>query len=73
VIRDKFLSRSQWEKKLRDIGAEPLAGKGPLNTAEWWRVPDKTPFTVPIEDDGRCDFWAIHRICKEQGGPWQGQ
>ena len=54
---------------LRELGAEPLAGKTPLNTAEWWRRPDKPPFTVPVENDGRCDFWAFRRIYEAQGGP----
>jgi hypothetical protein len=66
MIGDKFLSRSKWEKKLRSIGAIPLDRKGKLNTAEWWRVPGKPPFTVPIEDDGKCEFWAIQRIYAEQ-------
>ena len=66
MIRSRWLSRAQWEKKLRQIGAEPLVGTGRLNTAEWWKRPNKPPFTVPVEDDGRADFWAIDRLCKQQ-------
>jgi len=64
----RFLARSEWEPKLRAIGAEPMAGKTPLNTAEWWRRPGHPPFTVPIERDGQCDFWAFRRIYEAQGG-----
>lgn len=55
---------------LREIGAEPLQGKGPLNTAEWWRVvgEGRLPFTVPIDSQGRCDLWAFRRIYETQGG-----
>lgn len=67
MIGHKFLSRPQWEEKLRNIGAEPLPGKGSLNSAEWWRLPGKPPFTVPVEDDGRCEFWAIQKLCKDHG------
>lgn len=66
----RFLSRSQWEKILRGVGAQPLQGKGALNSAEWWHVPGKPPFTVPIEDEtGRCDFWAIQKLREQLGGP----
>jgi|GEM_PF-3833449 len=69
MIRGKFLSRSEWEKRLRSIGAEPLGGKGGLNTAEWWRL-DGNLFTVPIEDDGEtCDFWAVQKLCEQMTGP----
>ena len=68
MIGRKFLSRPQWEKKLRSIGAVPLEGKGELNTAEWWRLPNKPPFTVPREDDGTCELWAIKRLCRELTG-----
>lgn len=41
------------ERKLREISAEPLINATSLNTAaEWWRVPGRFPFTVPIELDG---------------------
>lgn len=68
MIANRFLSRPQWESKLRKAGAIPLEGAGPLNTAEWWRVPGKSPFTVPIEDDQSCEFWALQRICRLQTG-----
>ena len=64
----RFVPRSQWEKKLLDLGARPLPGIGPLNTAEWWRVPGRTPFTVPVEADGACEFWALQKIIQQQGG-----
>jgi hypothetical protein len=32
--------------------AKPLAGKTPLNTAEWWRTDWNFVFTVPVDDDG---------------------
>lgn len=68
MIRDRSLDRSTWEAKLRRWGCEPLEGKGKLNTAEWWRSA-KGLFTVPIDDDGRCDFWAIQKICQQFGFP----
>ena len=69
MLRGRFLERPVWEPMLRSLGAEPLAGLTPLNTAEWWRRPGKPPFTVPVEDDGRCDFWAFRRVYEAQGGP----
>lgn len=61
----RFLSRRQWEAKLRAAGAEPLEGKTALNTAEWWRVPKRPPFVVPVEDDGRAEFWAIQKLLSQ--------
>lgn len=69
MIGDRFLKRPQWEKKLREAGAAPLDGLGPLNTAEWWKAPGGAPFTVPVEDDGKADFWAIQKLCERIGGP----
>ena len=65
MLFGRYLSRAQWEKKLRAHGAEPLSGKGRLNTAEWWRVPGRAPFTVPIEGAGRAEFWAIQKLCDQ--------
>jgi len=62
MLAVRFLHRHEWEAKLRSYGCEPLVGKGALNTAEWWRMPWGQLFTVPIESDGRCDEWAIHRL-----------
>jgi hypothetical protein len=58
----RFLHRGEWERRLRRYGCHRLEGKGKLNTAEWWQMPWGTPFTVSIEDDGRCDEWAIQRV-----------
>ena len=75
MIAVRFLHRDEWEIRLRDYGCEPLEGKGRLNTAEWWRMPWGTPFTVPIEEDGRCDEWAIHKlildIVKDAPAGWE--
>ena len=69
MIAERLLPRHLWEAKLRRWGCEPLAGKGPLNTAEWWTGP-KGPFTVPIEGaDDRCEFWALQKICRLHGRP----
>lgn len=66
----KFLSRQQWEAKLRRWGCTRLEGAGELNTAEFWRGPNGGyPFTVPVEDDGSCDFWAIQQIVADFGRP----
>lgn len=54
---------------MKGIGAEPLKGKGKLNTAEWWRIPGNPPFTVPVEDDGTAEFWAIQKLCEDLTGP----
>ena len=64
MLSGALLEREIWEGKLRRLGAEPLAGKTALNTAEWWMKPGLHPFTVPVEDDGRCEFWAIERLCR---------
>jgi len=54
LIALRFVSREEWEAELRRLGCKPLEGKGPLNTAEWWRMPWWPHiFTVPIEADGR--------------------
>jgi len=59
----RSLSRNEWEASLRDYGCKPLNGKGPLNTAEWWQMPwGGNPFTVPVDDDGRCDKWALNKL-----------
>jgi hypothetical protein len=63
----RFLSRAQWEAKLRALGAEPLPGKTKLNTAEWWRVPAQPPFTLASETNGDLDFWAFQRLCQLLG------
>jgi hypothetical protein len=70
MLNNRVLSRPQWERKLRSVGAIPLEGQTALNSAEWWIVPGRVPFTVPIEEDGSCEFWAIQRICKELRGGW---
>jgi hypothetical protein len=62
----RWVARDDWERKLRALGADPLAGKAALNTAEWWICPGK--ITVTVDPDGRCDFWALHRIIQQQGG-----
>ena len=62
------VARALWEAKLRSLGAEPLSGRGRLNSAEWWRRPGRPPFTVPLEEDGECDFWALQKIIHQQGG-----
>jgi hypothetical protein len=74
VIANRLLSRNDWETKLRHWGCQPLEGKGLLNTAEWWIGPDRTrgPFTVPIEGDEQCEFWALQRICRDYGFPPEG-
>lgn len=45
-----------------------MEGKGPLNTAEWW-IGREGPFTVPIEGEDQCEFWALQRICDLNGRP----
>ena len=62
----RFVPREEWEAELRYYGCEPLAGKGKLNTAEWWRMPFQAyPFTVPCEADGRMPQSALEdRVLK---------
>lgn len=62
----KQLPRSVWEGKLRRWACRPMDGKGRLNTAEWW-IGKNGPFTVPIDEDGTCEFWALQMICKANG------
>lgn len=64
MLRNKFLQRHEWEAKLRRNGCKPLSGKPKLATAEWWEAPGNQPFTVPVEEDGRSEFWAIDRLLK---------
>ncbi len=66
MISVRFLQREEWEAKLRGhYKCQPLEGKGPLNTAEWWKTPWDRPFTVPVEADGRCDEWAFQRLISD--------
>jgi len=70
MIANRLLSRAEWEAKLRRCGAEPLQGKSSNNSGEWWHVPNRYPFKVPVEDDeGRCEFWAIQRIANDLDKP----
>jgi len=58
-----LVPREEWEEALKSYGCKPLEGKGPLNSAEWWQMPwGVYPFTVSIEDDGRCDRRALNRL-----------
>jgi hypothetical protein len=61
----RLFDRSQWEEILRDFHARPLEGKGPLNTAEWWRAPWGRPFVVPIDEAGRCLEEDILRLASD--------
>lgn len=68
MISGRFLTRMQWERKLLRWGCCRLEGKGRLNTAEWWRGANGGyPFTVPVNDDGTCDYWAIWKLCEQFG------
>lgn len=67
MIRSRFLDRDEWEAKLRRWGCEPAPQFGFLDTAEFWLGPNGMPFTVPCEDDGSCDFWAVREICVLHG------
>ena len=69
MIANRLLSREEWEAKLRRWHCRPLEGMGPLNTADWWVGPKGGPFTVPIEGDDQCEFWALQRICRDFGFP----
>lgn len=66
MIANRLLSRDDWDAKLRRWDCQPLEGKGPLNTAEWW-LGKIGPFTVPIEGDDQCEFWALQRLCQIHG------
>lgn len=67
MIGARFLRRDQWTPKLYELGCRPLPGKGRLNTAEWWQMENGYPFTVPIEADGTCDFWAFQKLREQLG------
>lgn len=67
---EKFLPRATWEAKLRRRGCKPLEGAGKLNTAEFWQGPNRGyPLSVPVEDDGTCEFWALQRVCDDLSKP----
>ena len=34
--------------------------------AEWW-IGKHGPFTVPVEGQDQCEFWALRRICHANG------
>jgi hypothetical protein len=75
MIGSRFIPRAVWEPKLRALGCVPLEGTGRLNTAEWWRQESGYPFTVPVEQDGSCDFWAFQKLRQQLGHnlfDWQG-
>jgi hypothetical protein len=68
MIANRLLSRAEWEAKLRNFGCEPLSGKGPDNAGEWWHLPGRYPFKVPVEDDeGRCESWALTKLILDLG------
>lgn len=58
----RYLPHWQWEAKLHRMNCQTLEGLTKLNTAEWWKGP-RGVFTVPVEEDGSCEFWAIQRLC----------
>ena len=59
----RLLPRAQWEMGLRAYDCSPLEGKGPLNTAEWWRAPWGFLFTVPVEGpESHCEEQAFNRL-----------
>ena len=62
MIAVRVLPREAWEARLRRYKCEPLPGKGPLNSAEWWQMPWGTPFTVPVDGDGACHELALQRV-----------
>jgi hypothetical protein len=62
-----FLPRVQWERRLRNSGAEPASDLTPLGSAEWWRAPGRGAFTVPVEHDGGAEVWAIRTLRKWLG------
>ena len=69
MVLGRYLSRPQWEKILKAAGAEPAPYLGKLGSAEWWRLPGKFPFTVPVEDGGKAEFWAIQKLSEALGAP----
>jgi hypothetical protein len=63
VIAVRFISRAQVEARLRSYDCSPLEGKGPLNTANWWRWPwGGPPFVLPLDEGGVMDEWAFQRL-----------
>lgn len=62
----RHIPRNTWEGTLRSYGCRPAEGLTALNTAEWWRWPwGGFPFTVPIDDDGYVDEWALTKLIAE--------
>lgn len=57
----RLLHRVEWEAKLRARECRPCAeGQSrKLQTAEWWYSPRLGVFTVPIDQEGRCDQWSL--------------
>jgi hypothetical protein len=70
----RLFARSEWEPILCDFGAQPLEGKGRLNTAEWWRAPWGVPFVVPIDESGCCleedIFWLAASVVRTMPPGW---
>jgi hypothetical protein len=59
----RLISIDDEKKELRSYGCTPLSGKGKLNTAEWWCWPwGGAPFTLPVDENGKIDQWAFHRL-----------
>jgi hypothetical protein len=62
LISVSLIPLAEVEKKLRSYGCEPLEGKTPLNTANWWKWPwGGPPFTLPNED-GMVDNLAVQQL-----------
>ena len=58
----RLISIDEAKARLRSYGCKPLAGKGRLNTAEWWQWPwGGAPFLLPFDGDV-VDEWALQRL-----------
>jgi hypothetical protein len=62
MIAPRFLSRAEWESRLRYYKCKKVTGLGRLNTGEWWRARWNFLFTIPIEDDGRCHEGEFQKL-----------
>jgi hypothetical protein len=68
MIRARLLERTEWEARLRALGAERLENVVSMHATEVWIRRGSDPFTVPADKQGRCDYWAFRKIYVEQGG-----
>lgn len=67
MIAPRLIPREEWEIQLRQLNCQRVFGKhvGVLESAEVWENEHKRWFTVPVEENGSVDKWALDRLLQQ--------